>query len=190
MFNSKFVLGKPEVVSLQGVYFKTKYRVKIKKPKNFGPEIVDRLTYLGFELRRVGIFSMTLLLPCHWWASKVGSTFIFYDHVGRVRIIQKNKQMEFVRRYNVKLVDDPYQHPAYKSFMGVILDYSNAIALIPFNKDFKLNAIIDANDDDDKLEEIYFKACHNYMNRRYPAWQLETMYWDDPVEEALVYEDE
>jgi hypothetical protein len=188
-FDFKSVLGKPEVFSLDGIYFKTRYKVKFKKPKIFNSDILDRFMYLGFEVERVGRYFITMLLPYHWWASKIKGKTLFYDHVGRVRIIRSDLNIEIVKRYNVMVADNPIKDLPYKSYIGIVMDYSSIKMVIPFDRDFRVNAIIDAKGDEDKLLMIYSNACHKYMNAKFPSWQVETMYWDDPVDE-YVYEDE
>jgi hypothetical protein len=189
-YTPKAVLGTPEVMDLDGAYFKIRYRLKIRKPKNFGNDVLDRLMYFGFEIISVGMWYVTLLLPSHWWASKVRKGTMFYDYMGRLRVVlNKHREIDFVRRYSVQLLMDPIRVKEYESFMGCVIDYATIANVIPFSKDFKLNAIIDSHGDREKLESIYMRACYAYMDKRFPAWQIETMYWDDP-EEELVYDED
>ena len=161
------------------LYFKLTTRLVFMRGKKFSEEVLERLESIGIAYK-VSLLTVGLFLPFDWWAIRKRSVVTIIDHMGRIRA-QIGKTVKLLRRFTYALAEDDSLEEGIEGFTGVINDYCDVSIIINFTRDFKLNALLDAAGDRNKLEAIYKHHTLAILEKKYPLWQIETMYWDEPV---------
>jgi hypothetical protein len=185
MFFKKYkILGKVQLSESkfnEMVYYVPRYCVKIKKPKNYTDDLLEKLIYLEMSILKVSKKHLQILLPPGWYMFKCSMGQYISDDIFRLRITITKNEIYLFKRYAFAMTYDKEETEKIKC---VLLDGGVPTYEIPIGDKFK-NTATTVDGDIDKLIDIYTEGCLIYMNEHIPLWQDELSYWEESEEEEL-----